>query len=111
VRVVDIEAGVAGNHLPICVGGRGAAPPEFCGGTTGYRLMLKRQRLGGFSECANRQNHLQDVGERLAEELGEERELNQFDGTEEAWAQQPLPDGPITVGLDVGFDRAQAGMV
>jgi hypothetical protein len=46
VRVVDIEAGVAGNHLPICVGGRGAAPPEFCGGPTGYRLMLKRQRLG-----------------------------------------------------------------
>jgi hypothetical protein len=46
VRVVDIEAGVTGNHLPLCVGGRGAAPPEFCGGPTGYRLMLKRQRLG-----------------------------------------------------------------
>src|SRR5262249_41552292 len=46
VRVVDIEAGVTGNHLPICVGGRGAAPPEFCGGPTGYRLMLKRQRMG-----------------------------------------------------------------
>ena len=51
-------------------------------------------------------NHLQDVGERLEEELGEERELNQFDGTEEEWAQQPLPDGPITVGLDGGFVRA-----
>ena len=46
VRVVGIEAGVTGDHLPICVGGRGAAPPEFCGGPTGYRLMLKRQRLG-----------------------------------------------------------------
>ena len=56
-------------------------------------------------------HHLQDVGERLEEELGEERELHQFDGTEEAWAQQPLPDGPITVGLDGGFDGAQAGMV
>jgi hypothetical protein len=46
VRVVDMEAGVAGNQLPICVGGRGDAPPEFCGGPTGYRLMLKRQRTG-----------------------------------------------------------------
>jgi hypothetical protein len=43
---LDIGAGVAGNHLPIGVGGRGAAPPESCGGPTGYRLMLKRQRLG-----------------------------------------------------------------
>lgn len=34
------------SHLPICLGGRGAAPPEFCGGPTGYRLMLKRQREG-----------------------------------------------------------------
>src|SRR5262252_6841278 len=32
VRVVDIEAGVEGDPLPRCVGGRGAAPPEFCGG-------------------------------------------------------------------------------
>jgi len=46
VRVVDIAAGVAGDQLPRCVGGRGAAPPEFCGGPTGYRLMLKRQRAG-----------------------------------------------------------------
>ena len=51
-------------------------------------------------------HHLQDVGERLEEELGEERELHQFDGTEEEWAEQPLPDGPITVGLDGGFVRA-----
>jgi hypothetical protein len=46
VRVVDMEAGVTGNHLPICLGGRGAAPPECCGGPTGYRLVLQRQRLG-----------------------------------------------------------------
>jgi hypothetical protein len=46
VRVLDIQDGVEGEHAPICVGGRGAAPPEFCGGPTGYRLMLKRQREG-----------------------------------------------------------------
>jgi hypothetical protein len=46
VRVLDIQDGVEGDYAPICVGGRGAAPPEFCGGPTGYRLMLKRQRVG-----------------------------------------------------------------
>ena len=44
VRVLDIQEGVEGDPAPVCVGGRGAAPPEFCGGPTGYRLMLKRQR-------------------------------------------------------------------
>jgi len=46
VRVLDIQDGVEGDHAPVCLGGRGAAPPEFCGGPTGYRLMLKRQREG-----------------------------------------------------------------
>ena len=46
VRVLDIQDGLEGDHAPICVGGRGAAPPEFCGGPTGYRLMLKRQQMG-----------------------------------------------------------------
>ena len=46
VRIVDIQDGVEGDNLPVCVGGRGAAPPEFCGGPTGYRLMIKRQREG-----------------------------------------------------------------
>src|SRR5258707_14121810 len=49
VRVLDIQEGVEGDHAPVCVGGRGAAPPEFCGGPTGYRLMLKRQREGAAS--------------------------------------------------------------
>ena len=46
VRVLDILDGVEGDHMPVCVGGRGATPPECCGGPTGYRLMLKRQREG-----------------------------------------------------------------
>jgi pRiA4b ORF-3-like protein len=46
IRVIDIQDAVEGDELPLCVGGRGAAPPEFCGGPTGYRLMLKRQREG-----------------------------------------------------------------
>jgi len=46
VRVLDIQDGMEGDHVPVCVSGRGAAPPELCGGPTGYRLMLKRQREG-----------------------------------------------------------------
>ena len=78
VRVVDIEAGVTGNHLPICVGGRGAAPPERCGGPTGYRLMLKRQRLGAaMSDPGARENRHCDAGRglpgRAAADLGSVR--------------------------------------
>jgi hypothetical protein len=45
------RAGHRWRDSPICIGGRGAAPPEYCGGPTGYRLMLKRQREGK-SMCA-----------------------------------------------------------
>src|ERR1700688_4326648 len=43
VRVVDIQDGEQ-ECVPVCPGGRGAAPPEYCGGPTGYRLMLKRPK-------------------------------------------------------------------
>ncbi len=46
VRVLDIEDGVEEDRVTRCLSGRGAAPPEHCGGPTGYRLMLKRQRVG-----------------------------------------------------------------
>ena len=47
MRVIDIQdAEEEEDDLPTCVGGRGAAPPEHCGGPTGYRLMLKRQKEG-----------------------------------------------------------------
>ena len=46
IRVLDIEDGAEDDGVPICLSGRGAAPPESCGGPTGYRLMLKRQQDG-----------------------------------------------------------------
>jgi hypothetical protein len=46
VQVLDIQDGMEEDEEPVSLGGRGATPPEFCGGPTGYRLMLKRQREG-----------------------------------------------------------------
>ena len=46
VQVLDIEDGTAEDKRPVCLSGRGATPPEFCGGPKGYRLMLKRQSEG-----------------------------------------------------------------
>lgn len=43
-RVLDSGAGSNGDEAPVCLAGRGASPPEYCGGPTGYRLMLKRQQ-------------------------------------------------------------------
>ena len=45
-RLLDSEAGSNGDDAPLCLAGRGASPPEHCGGPTGYRLMLKRQKEG-----------------------------------------------------------------
>src|SRR5450631_740395 len=49
--------------------------------------------------------HLQAVAQRVEDELGEEREPRDF-ATLEAIAELPLPDGPMTVGLDGGYLRA-----
>ncbi len=46
LRVVDLQEGTKGDETPVCVEGRGATPPQNCGGATGYRLMLKRQEMG-----------------------------------------------------------------
>src|SRR6516225_3233684 len=45
-RVLDSQVGGNGDEAAVCLAGRGASPPEFCGGPTGYRLMLKRQQEG-----------------------------------------------------------------
>jgi len=46
VRVLDIEDGAGRDHVPLCLDGRGATPPESCGGPPGDRPMLKRQQDG-----------------------------------------------------------------
>ena len=42
MRFLEVEEGSKGDDAPLCLAGRGASPPEYCGGPTGYRLMLKR---------------------------------------------------------------------
>jgi len=49
--------------------------------------------------------HLQAVAERIEKELGEERQPRSFSSWE-ALAELPLPDGPMTVGMDGGYVRA-----
>jgi hypothetical protein len=50
--------------------------------------------------------HLHVTAERIEQELGDERQQNLFEGSEEDWEQQPLPNGPITVGIDGEHVRA-----
>ena len=47
--------------------------------------------------------HLQGVAERMEAELGEERKSREF---EAPVTEPPLPDGPMTVGIDGGYVRA-----
>jgi hypothetical protein len=49
--------------------------------------------------------HLQAVAERIEKELGAERQPRDF-ASVEAIAELPLPDGPMTVGIDGGYVRA-----
>src|SRR5258708_2666258 len=62
--------------------------------------------LGDLVNSQIVRNHLQLPPERIEQELGEERQLNRFEGSEQEWERQPLPDGPITVGIDGGYVRA-----
>ena len=62
--------------------------------------------VGNLVNAESVRNHLQLTAERIERELGEERQLNRFEGSEQEWERQPLPDGPITVGIDGGYVRA-----
>ena len=50
-------------------------------------------------------NHVLETAERIETDLGEEKPVF-FDGSEQDWEAKPLPDGPMTVGIDGGFVRA-----
>ena len=50
--------------------------------------------------------HLQATATKMEQALGEEKECL-FEGTDDDWAAQPTPDGPMTVGIDGGFVRAR----
>jgi hypothetical protein len=62
--------------------------------------------VGDLVNAESVRNHLQLTAERIEQELGEEHQLNRFEGSEQEWERQPLPDGPITVGIDGGYVRA-----
>jgi hypothetical protein len=60
------------------------------------------------AEATNSQTvreHWHAVAERVEQELGEERPPRDF-ATVEAIAELPLPDGPMSVGMDGGYVRA-----
>ena len=50
-------------------------------------------------------NHLHATADRIEQGLGEEA-VCLFEGSDQDWEEQPLPDGPMTVGMDGGFVRA-----
>ena len=50
--------------------------------------------------------HVWDVAERLEHELGEEQDCF-ITGCQRDWNQLPIPDGPLTVGIDGGYIRGQ----
>ena len=66
------------------------------------------QEVLPVGETANHETvreHLQAVAERIEDELGEERQLREF-AAADAETQPPLPDRPLTVGIDGGYVRA-----
>jgi hypothetical protein len=50
--------------------------------------------------------HVHATATKMEQALGEEKD-DLFDGTDDDWAAQPLPDGPMTIGIDGGFVRAR----
>src|SRR5258708_13809279 len=71
--------------------------------------LLKEVLPGGdLGNAETVRNHLQLTAERIEQELGEERPLNRFECSEQEWERQPLPESPITVGIDARCVRPAA---
>jgi len=51
-------------------------------------------------------NHVLKLAERLENELGEEQGVY-IQGCPRDWGELPIPDGPLTVGIDGGYVKAQ----
>ena len=57
-------------------------------------------------EAVTIRNHVCTLAERLEEELGDEQ-VSFIAGCPRDWGELPTPDGPLTVGIDGGYVKAQ----
>jgi hypothetical protein len=53
-------------------------------------------------------NHVFTLAERLEDALGDEHG-SFIEGCPRDWGELPIPDGPLTVGIDGGYVKAQGG--
>jgi hypothetical protein len=51
-------------------------------------------------------NHVFTLAERLEDELGD-KQVSFIEGCPRDWGELPIPDGPLTVGIDGGYVKAQ----
>ena len=57
-------------------------------------------------EAVTIRNHVLTVAQRLEDALGEEQ-WSFIDSCPAEWSRLPIPDGPLTVGIDGGYVKAQ----
>ena len=57
-------------------------------------------------EAVTIRNHIFNLAERLEDELGDEQ-WTFIEGCPRDWGELPTPDGPLTVGIDGGYVKAQ----
>ena len=57
-------------------------------------------------EAVTIRNHVCTLAERLEDELGDEQ-VSFIEGCPRDWGELPTPDGPLTVGIDGGYVKAQ----
>jgi hypothetical protein len=83
---------------PVCTGGTRAAPPEDCGGAWAYLQRVDRHPIPREARAT--------VAERLEQARGEEQ-WSFIDSCPAEWSRLPMLNGPLTVGIDGGYVRAQ----